>query len=165
MEGRGPIWQGLVGTGEFWSYCPKRYQTEGSDRKRWKPLYFFVDIFWGSRFQSRWCSWKTVGAPSGRRWLGAIGCNPSRSQEWPGRVTRAWEMLFWLHGNRWVVCPSSGLSNQVLLSSPLHSLCTPTLSAAFSVPMASWPHRSPLASSTLSRKRFHPEPVLHHQSY
>ena len=66
MEGRGPIWQGLVGIGEFWSYSQERCQTEGSDRRRRKPLYFFVDIFWGSRFQSRWCGWRSVEAPSGQ---------------------------------------------------------------------------------------------------
>ena len=161
MEGRGPIWQGLVGTGEFWSYCPKRHQT-GGDGNLFISLWTFSGVRGfraGDAAEGQW------GLPQGgRRWLGAIGCNPSTWQEWPGRVTRAWEMLFWLHGNHWVVCPSSGLSNQVLLSSPLHFLRTPTLSAAFYVPVASWPQRAPLASSTLSRKRFHPEPVLHHQS-
>ena len=91
MEGRGPIWQGLVGTGEFWSYCPKRHQTEG-DGNLFISLWTFSGVrgfIAGDAAERQW------GLPQGgRRWLGAIGCNPSRSQEWPGRVTRAWEMLF-----------------------------------------------------------------------
>ena len=42
----------LAGIGWYWGIL-ELLPKETSDRRRRKPLYFFVDIFWGSRFQSR----------------------------------------------------------------------------------------------------------------